>query len=112
MDGTVPLDESAAGTNFNPGGTPYDGFWDIVQDDTYPSIINGLIYAESSLDVALHPVVDGAVVSGDIANLTPSSVFDLTFATTYLDDPPPGFGSSGGGELSPVAGTWQWDTMP
>ena len=112
MDGSAPLDETDAGTSLNPMGAPYDGFWDGDTDDTYPSIIKGLIYAESGLDVASFPVVDGVVVSGDIANLTPSAVFDLTFDKTYLDNPPPGFGSTGDGKTSPVAGTWQWNTMP
>ena len=46
MDGSVTLDEQAARTSFNPEGTPYGGLWDSDEDDEYPSIITGLIYAD------------------------------------------------------------------
>ena len=106
MDGTVPLDETDAGTSLNPQGTPYGdpGNWDDDTGDTYPSIIKGLVYAESRLDVASFPVVNGVVVSGGIANLTPSAVFDLTFDTTYLDNPPPGFRNL---RISVSDGSWR-----
>ncbi len=105
MDGGI-LDEKDAGTSLNPESTPYGdlGNWDSDTDDTYPSIMTGLVYAESRLDVESSPVVDGVVVSGGIVNLTPFSVFDLTFDKTYLDNPPPGFGSTPEMVVSP--GTW------
>ena len=107
MDGTAPLDETDAGTSLNPMGAPYDGFWDGDTDDTYPSIIKGLIYAESRLDVASFPVVNGVVVSGGIVNVTPSTVFDLTFDKTYLDNPPPGFRNP---RISVSDGSWRRGT--
>ena len=111
MDSGI-LDEKDAGTSLNPEGTPYGdpGNWDSDTDDTYPSIINGLVYAESRLDAASHPVVDGVVVSGGNGNLTPFLILDLTFDRTYLDNPPPGF--AGGDELIPAHGSWRWETTP
>ena len=107
MDGTVPLDEDDADTSFNPEGTPYGdpGNWDSDTDDTYPSIITGVVYAESRLDVASSPVVDGVVVVGDNANVAPFTVLDLTFDRTYLDNPPPGFTDSAGMVIA--EGSWK-----
>jgi hypothetical protein len=105
MDGSVPLDEG--GTSLNPEGTPYGdpGNWDDDTGDTYPSIIKGLVYAESRLDGAAHAVVNGVVVSGGIANLTPFFVFDLTFDSTYLANPPPGF--AGAPKMKIAQGSWR-----
>ena len=86
MDGTVPL------------------------DGTYPSIIKGLVYAESRLDVAEFPDVNGVVVTGGDANLTPFTALGLTFDRTYLDNPPPGFGGGPGMLIAP--GTWRREVLP
>ena len=106
MDSGI-LDEKDTGTSLNPEGTPYGdpGNWDDDTGDTYPSIINGLVYAESRFDVASGPVVDGVVVSGGIANLTPFTVLDLTFERTYLDNPPPGFTAPP--QMIVSSGTWK-----
>src|SRR5205085_1993061 len=48
---TTLLRENAYGGNFNPPGTPYNGVSNNNQTDTYPSILNGLVYVSGDLNV-------------------------------------------------------------
>jgi hypothetical protein len=90
FDATRTLDEGS--TNFNPQNTPYGGTWDTVTDDSYPTVIKGLVYVSGRIDTTTDPSFDGAVVCGDVANTT--NDITLTYQSTFLNDPPPGFGGS------------------
>jgi hypothetical protein len=103
------LDESGA-TNFNPTGTPYEGSADSDTVDTYPSIIQGLVYASGRVltDVGggdSH--IEGAVVANFVSL---NDDLHVTYNPIFLNIPPPGF--AGAGTMRPVAGSFRRDTMP
>ena len=86
------LNEAWENTNFNPSGTPYHEFdpaEDDAMDDTYLSVINGLIYASGKLTFKHHPVVRGTVVAGSVE--VKNNVLDLTYDPIHMIKPPPGF---------------------
>jgi hypothetical protein len=106
----VTLNESAEGVNFNPPGTPYEGSEDSDTTDTYPSLIKGLVYVSGQLNLVADgkdSVVDGVVVCGSIAA---NSDFILTYQSTFLNYPPPGFAVGSEMEISP--GSWERATSP
>lgn len=78
--------------NFNPPGTPYpypDGESDTVNDDTYPIVIKGLVYISGDVNTWQSPAFDGVVVVGN--TMTANTSLDLTYESTFLNNPPPGF---------------------
>ena len=99
----TPLSESGVGTNFNPLGVPYLGDQDINLDDSYPSTIKGLIYISNDVSTTNSPSVDGVLVVGN--TLTANGTLNLAYRQTFLNNPPPGFGSAGSMAVSP--GTWR-----
>ena len=85
------LTESSCGTNLNPPGTPYNGISNNTQTDSYPSIINGLIYSTGNLVTASkHSTVKGVIVCAGSMSSS-SGTLDLTYDSTYVTNPPPGF---------------------
>lgn len=84
-----PLSESLRGTNFNPPGTPYLAVEDSDEEDDYPSMISGLIYVSENLSVSKSPILEGVTIVGQ--TLTATDMIDLTYKSTYFDNPPPGF---------------------
>jgi hypothetical protein len=112
------LDEASAGVNFNPPGTPYGGATDDLQDDTYPNVINGLVYVSSDASdnsAFTRTAVNGVLIVGNMLTMQSSSskdpaYLDLTYNEKYYDNPPPGF--AGGGDVAFTAGTWQWTELP
>jgi len=84
-----PLSESSGNVSYNPAGTPYQGDEDDDFADTYPSLITGLVYLSGSCNTNNAVTVDGAMVVGGV--LTATGTLNLTYRTTFLDDPPPGF---------------------
>jgi hypothetical protein len=107
------LSESSASVNFNPPGTPYQGFEDIDLADTYPSVINGLVYVSGDAQDTSSPsriAVNGVWVVGNTLTITPSSTknyvyLDLTYDPKFHENPPPGFGGDALMKIS--AGTWR-----
>jgi hypothetical protein len=83
----APLGETT--TNFNPPGTPYDGNSDTDFEDSFPSVIAGLVYVSFDATSNNHPVIDGVVVIGNTLHVFAD--FDLSYQTTFFGDPPPGF---------------------
>jgi hypothetical protein len=86
-----PLIESDVKVNFNPVNSPYpytSGSSDNDQTDSYPSRIDGLVYASDIItvknSVTVHSLYTGTSldVKGDLA---------LTNDGRYLTSPPPGF---------------------
>ncbi len=92
MNGSGTLQEALAGVNYNPPGTPYEDVEDDDIVDTYPSVIKGLVYISGDVVTQSSPVFDGVVVVGNTLSTMSSSVLDLTYQPTFLNDPPPGFG--------------------
>jgi hypothetical protein len=99
---TSSLGESA-GINFNPVGTPYQGIADSDTTDTYPSLIKGLVYVSGNVTTTNHPTIDGGLIVG--GTLSTSSDLDLTYRSTYFDNPPPGFTAPSKIQAGP--GTWK-----
>lgn len=100
-----PLDESTVPVNYNPAGTPYNAAADSDTVDTYPSAIQGLVYAAGNITVSNHPAVEGAVVSG--GNVVVTGQLDLVYDDIYLTNPPPGFLDKTKLTISP--GSWSKD---
>lgn len=83
------LDEAALGVNFNPLGTSYDDDEDAVLDDTYPSVIQGLVYVSEDLATLGSSAFKGSLVVG--RRLYATGTLDLTYQSAAYDNPPPGF---------------------
>lgn len=108
------LGEKGNRTNYNPPGTPYpypDGEPNGDEADTYPSILKGLVYVSGDLEITKYPHVEGVIVVGGTFTSSQSQGLNVTYQQTFLNKPPPGFGSAVG-RMSPVMGTWQWTELP
>jgi hypothetical protein len=101
--GQVPLQESLAGVNFNPPGTPYQGITDGDVTDSYPSQIGGLVYVSGALSITAEAAFDGVLVVG--GDLTATTTLELTYQSTFINSPPPGFTEPPRMVISP--GTWR-----
>ncbi len=77
------------GLNFNPPGTPYLGVADNDTIDSYPSVINGLVYVSVDLAATKNATFNGVVVVG--ATLSTSATLNLTYDSQFWANPPPGF---------------------
>ncbi len=67
------LSESSHGRNFNPPGAPYNGTTNITQLDTYPSAIEGLVYATGNLLIGGTSTFLGPVYAAGNISVTGSS---------------------------------------
>ncbi len=92
--GNSALSESSFGVDFNQ---------DSDKTDTYSSLIKGLIYASGNLTTKSSVTIDGVLVIG--GTLTAQNNLTLTYESTFLDNPPPGFGGAPQMVVSP--GTWK-----
>ena len=101
--GDHTLDESKAGVNFNPTGSPYLSVEDSDTDDEYPGVIRGLIYIAGKLDITHECVLEGVVIVEDVCNVNDNT--SISYDSSILSQPPPGFTS--GTEMQIVPGTWQ-----
>jgi hypothetical protein len=64
---SADLLESSAARNLNPSGAPYLGATDADTLDSYPSLINGLVYVDGSLNVSGSVTILGQLfVSGEL----------------------------------------------
>ena len=90
----APLSESSLGVDFNQ---------DSDKTDTYPSLIKGLLYASGNVTTKNTVTIDGVLVIG--GTLTAQNSLTLTYESTFLDNPPPGFGGAPQMVVSP--GTWK-----
>lgn len=97
------LSESSLGVNFNPVGTPYQGVTNSTMLDTYPSVINGLVYASGAVTTQNNVTINGVLVVGTI--LTAQNVLSLSYLSTFYDNPPPGF--DGATEMVISPGSWK-----
>ena len=88
-------------TPFHPSGAPYLGDTDGDTLDSYPSRISGLVYVSNDLTTGASSTFDGVVVVGN--TFTAFDPLNLTYRQTFLNNPPPGFGSAG--TMAVVPGT-------
>ena len=107
-DGGQPLSEWSTKVNYNPPGTPYNGDEDTLIDDTYPTIIKGLVYVSGNASsmssmIADFQVFDGTVIVG--GDLDADGGLNLTYQPTFLNNPPPGFAAPVQMIVSP--GSWE-----
>lgn len=104
--GNTPFTESL---NLNPPGTPYpypSGASDSAIDDTYPSIIDGLIYVSGNLDS--NQCMECKCLVGGGTYLAQSAMI-LNYDSRYHKDPPPGFR---GGAVAAMPSSWRWEVVP
>ncbi len=102
-DRYVPLTESWQGVNFNPPGAPYNGVSDSDQSDSYPAVLEGLVYISDDLEIQKESAYSGVIIAQGMVALSKSSNF--TYQSTYLNNAPPGF--SAGTDMQIVPGTWK-----
>lgn len=109
------LSESDRATNYNPVGTPWQGTTDNDQSDSYPSRMAGVIYCGNNLTINGKNANNAARINGVVIcegnvileqDAQPS--FDLD--TVPGGNPPPGFGVSSSGQITP--GTWKRVASP
>jgi hypothetical protein len=105
------LSEATEIVNFNPPGAPYpfsSGAADTDQSDSYPSVIDGMIYASGSVLISGSNTVD-MLVAGDTCTLTAMSSLTLLDEPAYAAAPPPGFYTV---KMSPRLGSWAYIVDP
>lgn len=83
------LSEATIAANLNPVTAPYGGAWDSDTSDTYPSRIEGLMYATDDFVIQSNTTILGQVIAGD--DVTYAGTVSITRSSQYSDDPPPGF---------------------
>jgi len=85
------LDEGLRNANFNPTGTPYNDSQDSDKSDSYPSLLNGVIYTEKDVEIQNSPTITGVLV-GDNDITATNSTLNLKYDSTYYErNAPPGF---------------------
>ena len=97
------LSESSLAYNFNPASTPYQGDHNSTMLDTYPSVINGLVYVSGAVTTQSTVTINGVLVVG--TTLTSQNNLNLSYLSTFYTNPPPGFG--GAPEMVVSPGTWK-----
>lgn len=83
------LSEPSAKVNFNPTGLPYQGVSDFDTVDTYPSMLQGIVYISGNLEVNNRfMTLEGvAIVTGDV-DVSGSGAIRIRYK---CDNAPPGF---------------------
>jgi hypothetical protein len=83
---------SGAQRNLNPAGAPYLGVTDSDTSDTYPSELNGLIFATGSLGVTNSNTVNGVIIVRGGTSFTGSLTVNAN--SNVLEHIPIGFGTT------------------
>lgn len=86
------LDEGLVNANFNPSGTPYNGSQDSDKSDSYPSVINGIVYCETKVVIEnSSPAINGILIGHDNID-TKDATLTLKYDPLYFEwNAPPGF---------------------
>lgn len=105
----LDMSESSLLANLNPSGTPYQGDTDTDQADAYPSRIAGVVYVSGNLNFDGGNHSDAARFNGVLIctgnlSLDRDAQVSIDLDTAPGANPPPGFGVSGSGQISP--GSW------
>ncbi|HVT79557.1 MAG TPA: hypothetical protein VHM90_02780 [Phycisphaerae bacterium] len=88
---TTTLNEGGPIPNLNPASTPYpypNGASNTTTTDTYPSIIDGLVYVSGNLTTQSNPSIDNLIVAG---TWNASGTLTLNPQAILQSNPPPGF---------------------
>lgn len=97
------LSEPVLATNFNPAGAPYEGASDDLQDDTYPSEIQGLVHMTGTLRLATTARVRGVVICESAVTADDNN--EIVHDPDLYANPPWGYTTPPVMKISP--GTWQ-----
>jgi len=85
------LNEGLVNANFNPTGTKYNDSQDSDKSDTYPSVMEGLIYSEKAIIALNQPTISGVLVGHDDIDVT-NATLTLKYNPLYFErNAPPGF---------------------
>lgn len=70
------LNEATLGVNFNPAGMPYNGSTDSDKVDSYPSMLQGIVYGTSDLSIStgVFTLEGSAVLAGSVTTIGTSSL--------------------------------------
>ncbi len=104
--GTV-LSEAAAGVNFNPPSTPYNGVADSDLSDTYPSEIQGLVHVTGTVQMQNTALVRGLLLCQS-ASTTDAAVCQqsqIIYTPSLYTSPPQGYTSAV--NMIPQSTSWQ-----
>lgn len=107
----APLDEAKLGVNFNPVGSMVEGGEDTDMADSYPSMIEGIVYSDKKLIFQTGTQLDlhGQLFSeGDHIEFEIGALVKLFPWTEAYDAPPPAF-RAGTRSGSVVQGSWSRD---
>ncbi|HMO86262.1 MAG TPA: hypothetical protein PKC18_15215 [Lacipirellulaceae bacterium] len=106
-DGNQSLTETTlvplALVNYNPPGSPYEGMEDSDVLDSYPGVINGLVYVSGNLTITQPLKLFGAIIAGGTTSVSASAT--LNYNSVHAAAPPPGFAT--GSALRLIPGTWR-----
>ncbi len=91
------LREGPANVNYNPIGATFNGGYDLDRDDTYGSLMRGIVYSSDMIRLKYRPVLEGVLITdGDLysesTDLLGQTTFKVTYLSHFLNDAPPGFG--------------------
>jgi len=84
----APLSEGGV-YNFNPPSTPYGGTSNATMTDSYPSVLQGLVYISGNLTSRNELTVRGALVVGGTCQA--DETVAVTWQRASMKSPPPGF---------------------
>lgn len=90
------LEEGPANVNYNPFGASFNAGWDTDKDDTYGSLMRGIVYSTDDIKLKYRPVLEGVLVSdasvvSESTDLLGQTEFDVTYLSHYAKEAPPGF---------------------
>lgn len=88
-DNTV-LSETVTLTNFNPAGAPYNGIWNALPTDVYPSEVQGLVHVLGKLSMKQTARIRGAVLTeGNKADaIKIEDTPELIYTPSLFSNPP------------------------
>ncbi|MHC5114615.1 MAG: hypothetical protein ACYTGP_09330, partial [Planctomycetota bacterium] len=74
--------------------TPWQGETDGDVDDTYPTVIAGIVYLTGNLQMGNNDsiITEGVIIAGGaVIGGSATSVLQVTYRDSFRLDPPPGF---------------------
>ena len=104
--GTV-LSEATTGVNFNPPGTPYNGYSDSDLSDTYPSEIQGLVHVTGQVQLQNTALIRGLLLcqSALVNDAVVCQQSQFIYTPSLFTFPPQGYTSAV--NMIPQSGSWQ-----
>jgi len=99
---SLDLDENQVDMNFNPPGTPYEGSEDNDTNDTYPTLIKGLVYVTGKVTLLRDTQIEGVVLGA--GGIEMKDQIELVHDPVFYESPPPGF--IGSWEYLIQSGSW------